>query len=195
MGDLKHYGNYKLLAGVDEVGVGAIAGPVVCAAVILPPDFTSPLIKDSKLLKEKQLIEAYSLIEKNVISISVLPASAKEVNSSSVHDVTKKLLAEAVKKLSVQPEHVLIDGLDKPIGLKLPFTCLPGADNTFLCVAAASIVAKVRRDDYMRRIHDLHPNYDWFNNKGYGTYKHRVGLKEHGITQYHRTKYVKSFLK
>lgn len=189
--------NYEYVCGIDETGFGSGAGPVVVGAVIMPRGFKNSLIRDSKKLSEKQRNEAYKIIEENAISISVKAGSAQEINKFGISDVTFKLMHECIRETKVRPNYVIVDGTnwreyeDKTI----PVTLIPKGDDIYTCIAAASIVAKVKRDEYMCKIHELHPEYAWNDNKGYLTEKHINAIKEHGHTSYHRLLYIKNFIK
>jgi ribonuclease HII len=190
----------KLVAGMDEVGWGAFAGPYVTAAVILPPDFESELIIDSKLIcKSKPKMEkAYKLIMDNALSVSCCAISAKDINALGPQPALDKVLNDTIAGLDTTPEFILMDGNKYNPDHDIPYTLVAKGDNTFLSIAAAAIVAKYRRDAYMVKVHDLKPefsHYGFNSSKGYGSPKMYAGLKEHGRTQYHRTKYVDSWQK
>ncbi len=189
-----------LIVGLDEVGRGCGAGPVVTAAVILPKGFKSPLIRDSKKLTEKQREESYKLIIDNAISISCNAGSVNDINTFGINPTTFKTMHKCIDELSHKPEYILVDGNvwvdytgnnadNKTVNL------IPKGDDTYTCIAAAAIVAKVRRDEYMSKLHILFPNYNWCSNKGYLTPDHISGIKEFGINKYHRTMYVKNLVK
>lgn len=190
--------DYKYVAGLDEVGRGCGAGPVVTAAVILPRGFNSPLIRDSKKLSKKQREEAYELIIKNAISISCNAGSVKAINELGINKATFKTMHKCIDELSVRPEYLLIDGTvwEDYIGTNSDnlFTLVPKGDDTYTCIAAAAIVAKVRRDEYMCKLHLQYPNYNWCSNKGYLTPDHIQALKDNGKNRYHRDQYVKNFV-
>ena len=193
---LLEFEGHEFVAGLDEVGRGCGAGPVVTAAVILPKGFNSPLIRDSKKLSEKQRNEAYQLILENAISVSCHAGSVKEINEIGINPSTFNTMYKCLDGLSVKPNHILIDGTvwDKREG-DADVTLVPKGDDTYTCIAAAAIVAKVRRDEYMCKLHLLHPEYNWCRNKGYLTPDHIEALKEHGSNKYHRTQYVRNFVK
>jgi len=186
------------ICGLDEVGRGCGAGPVVTAAVILPKKFTSTLIRDSKKLSEKQRNEAYKLIQDNAISISCNAGSVSDIDNIGINKATFKTMHKCLDELSIKPEYILIDGIvweeykgKNTADIKL----VPKGDNTYTCIAAAAIVAKVRRDEYMCKLHEIYPNYFWNSNKGYLTPDHISALKEYGSNRYHRKEYVKNFVK
>ncbi len=183
------------VCGLDEVGRGCFAGPVVTAAVILPKDFYSPLIKDSKTLTEKQRRDAYEIIIKNALAYSVKAIQAREINDLGINPSTFKAMELCIDDLSINPSHLLIDGTQWTSNKKISYTCVPKGDNTYLAIAAASILAKVRRDDYMKEVGKFHPEYNFENNKGYFCKKHGEALLKLGMTSYHRHQYVNTWLK
>lgn len=189
--------NLKLVAGVDEVGWGAFAGPIVTAAVILPPDFESELIVDSKLIcKSKTKMErAYQLILENAIDISCTAVQASEINELGPQPALDLCIRKSIDGLKEAPEHLLIDGNRYNPHTEIPFTLVEKGDNTYLSIAAAAIVAKYRRDAYMGLVHEIHPHYNFSGSKGYYCQKHKVGLLEHGRCRYHRDKYVDTWEK
>ena len=187
--------NLKLVAGMDEVGWGAFAGPYVTASVILPPDFESELIVDSKLIcKSKNKMEvAYNLIMANAIDVSCCAISAKLINSMGPQPALDKVLNDTISGLATTPEVILMDGDKYNPNHKIPYKLVAKGDNTYLSIAAAAIVAKYRRDEYMVKVHEIYPHYGFNSSKGYGSPKMYAGLREHGRCRYHRTKYVDSW--
>jgi ribonuclease HII len=179
-------------------GRGCGAGPVVTAAVILPRGFNSPLIRDSKKLSKKQRQEAYELITKNAISIACCSGSVKEINDLGINKATFKTMHKCIDELSIKPEYLLIDGTvwEDYVGKNSDnlFSLIPKGDDTYTCIAAAAIIAKVRRDEYMCKLHLKYPEYGWCSNKGYLTPDHIEALKIHGKNRYHRNQYVKNFV-
>ncbi len=173
-------------AGCDEAGRGCLAGPVFAAAVILPPDFQNELLNDSKKLTEKQRYFLRPIIEKEAIAWAVEAVSNEEIDKVNILNASFLAMNRAVKKLKVVPEHLLIDGNRFRPQTEIPFTCMIKGDGRFFSIAAASVLAKTYRDDFMEEIHNEFPNYDWNKNKGYPTKKHREGIKKHGVTKYHR---------
>lgn len=192
---LKDWDTGELVAGLDEVGRGCGAGPVVTAAVIMPKGFSSPLIRDSKKLSEKQRNEAYKLIVENAIAYSVNAGSATDINVLGINKVTFNTMHKCLNDLLIKPDTILVDGIVwetyKPI---TNVHCVTKGDDTYTCIAAAAIIAKVRRDEYMTKLHNIHPEYGWDSNKGYLTETHIAGLGAHGSNKYHRTQYVKNFI-
>ena len=173
-------------AGCDEAGRGCLAGDVYAAAVILPPDFKNELLNDSKQLNEAQRYQLREVIQKEAVSWAVGIVTAEEIDKINILRASILAMHRAVDKLDTRPEHLLIDGNK--------FTPYPGithntvvkGDATFMSIAAASILAKTYRDDYMLAIAKEYPMYDWQSNKGYPTAKHRAAIREYGATPYHR---------
>lgn len=197
---LTEWPEYDYVAGLDEVGRGSGAGPVVTAAVIMPKGFSSSLIRDSKVLSEKQRKEAYELITKNAVAIACHAGPAKLINDIGINPATFNTMHKCIDDLVVKPEYLLIDGTvwEPYVGTNADntkLTLVPKGDDTYTCIAAAAIIAKVRRDEYMGKIHELHPEYNWKTNKGYLTQDHIEALGKYGKTRYHRDQYVKKFLK
>lgn len=176
----------RIEAGCDEAGRGCLAGPVFAAAVILPQDFSNDLLNDSKQLTEKQRYLLRPIIEKEALAWAVGVVSAEEIDKINILAASFLAMHRAVDDLKVRPEHLLIDGNRfKPYG-NVPFTTIVKGDGKMASIAAASILAKTYRDDFMNKIAAEYPQYDWLSNKGYPTVKHRNAIKEYGITPYHR---------
>lgn len=173
-------------AGCDEAGRGCLAGPVFAAAVILPEDFVSTELNDSKQLTEKKREQLRTYIEDNALAWAVGIVDHKEVDQINVLNASFLAMHRAVDALKIKPQHLLIDGNRFNKHNSIPHTCIIKGDAKFLPIAAASVLAKTYRDDYMKKIHTEFPNYDWNNNKGYPTRKHRAAIAEHGVTKYHR---------
>lgn len=197
---LEEYGDFDFVAGLDEVGRGCGAGPVVTAAVIMPKGFKSPLIRDSKKLSPKQRDEAYKLIMENAISVSCNAGSVGDINEMGIDKATYKTMYKCLGELSVKPEHILVDGVawetySDEEKYDHMMTLVPKGDDTYTCIAAAAIIAKVRRDEYMSKLGEKYPEYNWGGNKGYLTPDHIAALKEIGANRYHRTKYIRNFVK
>ena len=197
---LEDWPEYEHVVGLDEVGRGCGAGPVVTAAVIMPRGFKSPLIRDSKKLSEKQRNEAYKLIQDNALAISCNAGSVSDVNDLGINKATFKTMHRCLDELSVRPQYILVDGnvWEDYTGTNADnnkLTLVPKGDDTYTCIAAAAIVAKVRRDEYMGKLHELYPLYNWKGNKGYLTPDHILALKTHGANKYHRTLFIKNFVK
>lgn len=186
--DLEHL-NY--ICGVDEVGRGCLAGPVFAAAVILPKDFESEIIRDSKKLSEKKRLEAFELIKEKAISWSYALVEPQVIDEINIQEATYKAMSDSILKLDVKPQHLLVDGNRFNTDLDTPYTCVIKGDDKYLSIASASIVAKVLRDKYMSDLDEKIPYYNWKSNKGYGSKEHIQKIQEEGVTTYHR----KSFLK
>jgi ribonuclease HII len=183
---LSYFRENTIEAGCDEAGRGCLAGPVFAAAVILPPGFENDLLDDSKKLTEKQRYQLRPLIEKEALAWAVASAPNTEIDEINILNASFLAMNRAVAKLKLKPEHLLIDGNRFRPQTKIPFTCMVKGDGRFYSIAAASVLAKTYRDDFMLQIHEKFPNYDWHNNKGYPTKKHRAAIKKFGTTKYHR---------
>lgn len=173
-------------AGLDEAGRGCYAGPVFAAAVILPKDFYHPLLNDSKQLSEKNRDILRPVIEKESIAFAVSAIDNDEIDSINILQAFFKAMHIAIEKLTIAPEFLLIDGNRfKPYpGIK--HECIIKGDGMYASIAAASILAKTYRDEYMQRLHEEFSCYAWDRNKGYGTATHRIAIEQHGICKYHR---------
>jgi Ribonuclease HII len=176
----------RLEAGCDEAGRGCLAGAVFAAAVILPADFKNEMLNDSKQLSEKSRYLLRSIIEKEAIAWAVGIVSPEEIDKINILKASFLAMHRAVEQLTVKPEHLLIDGNRFTPYPEIPHTTVIKGDGKYLSIAAASILAKTYRDDYMNRLAAEYPVYSWSNNKGYPTKAHREAIREHGITPYHR---------
>jgi ribonuclease HII len=183
---LSYYKEKTIEAGCDEAGRGCLAGPVFAAAVILPPDFESELLNDSKKLTEKQRYYLRPIIEKQALAWAVALVTNREIDEINILNASFLAMNKAVQKLKVTPEHLLIDGNRFRPQTKIPFTCMVKGDGRFYSIAAASVLAKTYRDDFMLNIHNEFPQYNWDKNKGYPTKKHRAAIKKYGVTPHHR---------
>ena len=179
-----------LEAGCDEAGRGCLAGPVVAAAVILPEGFENNILNDSKQLSEKKRNKLRPIIEKEAIAWAVGIVSHTKIDEINILNASFLAMSQAVEKLTIQPEHLLIDGNRFKSALDIPFTCLIKGDARFMSIAAASILAKTYRDDLMLKLHQEFPNYSWDRNKGYPTKAHRVAIAKFGATPYHRMSFT-----
>lgn len=176
----------RLEAGCDEAGRGCLAGPVFAAAVILPDDFSHSLLNDSKQLTEARREKLRPIIEKEAISWAVAMLTAQEIDEINILRASIAAMHRALDVLSVRPGAVIVDGNRfTPYG-DLPWTTFVKGDGRFGNIAAASILAKTHRDEYMRRIHEEYPMYGWDVNKGYPTRAHRAAIAEYGPSPYHR---------
>jgi len=173
-------------AGCDEAGRGCLAGAVYAAAVILPPDFQNELLNDSKQLTERQRYQLRPIIEHEAVAWAVGIVSPEEIDKINILNASFLAMHRAIDQLKVRPEHLLIDGNRFRKYHDLPHTTVVKGDGKYLSIAAASILAKTYRDDYMNALHKEFPHYDWDKNKGYPTKAHRQAIAEHGTTPYHR---------
>ena len=177
-------------AGCDEAGRGCLAGPVVAAAVILPPDFISSTLNDSKQLSEKKRVLLRNEIEREALSYAVAFVDSPTIDQINILQSSFLAMHNAVDALSKLPEHLLIDGNRFKPYKNIPATCVIKGDGKYLSIAAASILAKTYRDDYMLDLHHQFPVYDWISNKGYPTQKHREAIAKHGTTPFHRMSFT-----
>jgi len=173
-------------AGCDEAGRGCYAGPVFAAAVILPEKFFHPLLNDSKQVNEKNRNELRVFIEQNALDFAVSMIDNEEIDTINILKASFKAMHKAINKLKHTPQLLLIDGNRFIPYKKIPHHCIVKGDAKFASIAAASILAKTYRDEYMQKIHKQFPEYDWINNKGYGTLKHRKAIEQFGLSKYHR---------
>lgn len=181
-----------LEAGCDEAGRGCLAGSVFAAAVILPPDFYHPLLNDSKQMSEKNRYALREIICKEAIAWAVQEVSAERIDEINILHASFEGMSLAVGKLQPQPEFLAIDGNRFYTKLKLPFQCIVKGDGKYANIAAASVLAKTFRDDYMLRLAEEYPMYGWAKNKGYPTREHRLAIREYGLTPYHRLSFNSS---
>ncbi len=173
-------------AGCDEAGRGCLAGPVFAAAVILPHDFYHPFLTDSKLTTEAQRETLRPIIEREAISYAVARLTPKEIDKYNILNASFRAMHRAVNKLNVTPDHLLIDGNRFTPYKGISHTCIIKGDGKYTAIAAASILAKTYRDDYMKNQHRKYPYYNWLSNKGYPTAEHRQALTVHGPCTLHR---------
>ena len=176
----------KIEAGVDEAGRGCYAGPVFAAAVILPKDFFHPLLNDSKKLSEKQRDILRPIIEKESIAFGVAPVDNDEIDQINILQASYKAMHLSIDQLKPKPNSLLIDGNRFKPYKKIYHQCIVKGDGKFASIAAASILAKTYRDEYMNLIHKEFPDYGWDKNKGYGTAVHRRAIERMGLCKYHR---------
>jgi ribonuclease HII len=176
---------YRIIAGIDEAGRGPLAGPVVAAAVILPPGYEHPEITDSKKLSPRQRERLYGIIERDAVSIGIGVVEAPVIDAVNILQATLLAMKEAVLELSPSPDYLLIDGLNR-IDLAIPQETIIRGDSLSLSVASASIVAKVSRDRLMEMYHRQFPQYNFLRNKGYGTREHREAILKFGRSKIHR---------
>jgi ribonuclease HII len=203
---LNNFSTFQLETGTDEAGRGCLAGPVTAAAVILPFDFENPILNDSKQLSEKAREKLRPIIEEHAISFAVTHLHPKEIDEINILNASMKGMQECILKLNQTPEFIIVDGnrlLNAKLGLKhnfgkkfskaeiellksIPNQSIIKGDSKYLSIAAASVLAKTYRDDYMNRIHEEFPMYNWKKNKGYPTKEHREAIRKYGTTKYHR---------
>ena len=204
-----HYYQGKIEAGCDEAGRGCLAGSVYAAAVILPEDYQNELLNDSKQLTEKKRYQLREIIQRDAVAWAVGIVTPEEIDKINILNASILAMHRALDQLKVRPEAIIVDGnrfkpwtppqdthqLPAPIrggvrgGVPLPHTTIVKGDGKYLSIAAASILAKTYRDDYMNELAKEYPQYDWLSNKGYPTKKHREAIKQFGITPYHRKSY------
>lgn len=178
---------YELLeAGCDEAGRGCLAGPVFAAAVILPPDFHHPLLNDSKQMTERQRNLLREVIEREAVAWAVQPVSAERIDEINILNASFEGMSLAAAQLDPKPQFLAIDGNRFRTTLDLPYACFVKGDGRFADIAAASVLAKTHRDEYMCRIAEEYPMYNWKKNKGYPTRDHRLAIREHGLSPHHR---------
>ncbi len=179
----------RIEAGCDEAGRGCLAGAVYAAAVIFPPDFKNEMLNDSKQLTEKQRYALRSVIEESALAWAVGIVSPEEIDQINILNASFLAMHRAIDQLKIRPQHLLIDGNRFNPYPGIPHTTIVKGDGKYLSIAAASILAKTYRDDYMNQLHQEYPVYDWDHNKGYPTKKHRAAIAAHGISPYHRKSY------
>ena len=194
-----HYYEGKVEAGCDEAGRGCLAGSVYAAAVILPDGYQNELLNDSKQLTEKRRYELREIIERDAVAWAVGIVTPEEIDKINILNASILAMHRALDQLKVCPEAIIVDGnrfkkYSPPLfgggrGEALPHTTIVKGDGKYLAIAAASILAKTYRDDYMNRLAEEYPQYDWRSNKGYPTKKHRDAIRQYGITPYHRKSY------
>lgn len=184
-----HYYESLIEAGCDEAGRGCLAGSVYAAAVILPPDYQNELLNDSKKLTAKKRYALREEIERDAIAWAVGIVTPEEIDKINILNASFLAMHRALDQLKVRPEAVIVDGNRFKPYQDLPSTTIVKGDGKYLSIAAASILAKTYRDDYMLSLAEEYPLYDWQSNMGYPTKKHRQAIREHGITPYHRKSY------
>ena len=181
-----HYYNGKIEAGCDEAGRGCLAGSVYAAAVILPEDYRNAALNDSKQLTDKRRKQLREIIERDAIAWAVGIVTPAEIDRMNILNASILAMHRALDQLAVRPEAVIVDGNRFKPYQNLPHTTIVKGDGKYLSIAAASILAKTYRDDYMDRLAAQYPQYDWLSNKGYPTKQHREAIRQYGITPYHR---------
>ena len=184
-----HFYEGKVEAGCDEAGRGCLAGSVYAAAVILPEDYQNDLLNDSKQLTEKKRYQLREIIERDAVAWAVGVVTPKEIDKINILNASILAMHRALDQLKIRPEAIIVDGNRFKKYKDLPHTTIVKGDGKYLSIAAASILAKTYRDDYMNRLAKEYPQYDWLSNKGYPTKKHREAIRLFGITPYHRKSY------
>ena len=184
-----HYYEGKVEAGCDEAGRGCLAGSVYAAAVILPSDYQNDLLNDSKQLTEKKRYQLREIIQRDAVAWAVGIVSPDEIDKINILTASILAMHRALDQLKVRPEAIIVDGNKFKPYQNLPHTTIVKGDGKYLSIAAASILAKTYRDDYMNELAKEYPQYDWLSNKGYPTKKHRDAIRQYGITPYHRKSY------
>ncbi|MCH5310043.1 MAG: ribonuclease HII [Prevotella sp.] len=184
-----HYYKGMVEAGCDEAGRGCLAGSVYAAAVILPENYQNELLNDSKQLTEKRRYQLREIIEKDAVAWAVGIVTPDEIDRINILNASILAMHRALDQLAVRPEAVIVDGNRFKPYQSLPHTTIVKGDGKYLSIAAASILAKTYRDDYMNSLAEEYPQYDWLSNKGYPTKKHRDAIRQYGITPYHRKSY------
>lgn len=192
---LKPFLNKTLIeAGCDEAGRGCLSGPVFAAAVILPKNISKVLnfgnVNDSKKLSEKIRYELRPIIEKEALAFSVAQVSSKKIDKINILNASFLAMHRAIDKLAIKPQSLLIDGNRFKKYKDIPHHCIIEGDGKFLSIAAASVLAKTYRDDYMNELHEKFPDYGWNKNKGYGTRSHRLAIAEFGAVEHHRMSFT-----
>ena len=179
-------------AGCDEAGRGCLAGSVFAAAVILPPDFHHPLLNDSKQMTERRRNELRQIIEREALAWSVQEVTAERIDQINILNASIEGMNLALKALSIKPEFIVIDGNRFKTDLETPYRTIVKGDGKYANIAAASVLAKTHRDEYMMRLAEEYPMYCWSKNKGYPTREHRMAIREHGLSPYHRLSFNSS---
>lgn len=180
------FSDFKIECGTDEAGRGCLAGPVTAAAVILPENFELSLLNDSKQLSEKIREKLKPIIEEKAISFSVTHLEPKIIDEINILNASIKAMQKSILKLKPTPNYIIVDGNRfKPVN-DIPFSTIIKGDSKFMSIAAASVLAKTYRDEYMNQIHEEFPMYNWKKNKGYPTMEHREAIRKYGTTKYHR---------
>lgn len=173
-------------AGCDEAGRGCLAGSVFAAAVILPPDFHHPLLNDSKQMSARNRDTLRAIIEREAVAWAVAEIPAGRIDEINILNASFEGMNTAIRQLSFAPQFIAVDGNRFRTQLTLPYACIVKGDGKYADIAAASVLAKTHRDEYMMRLHEEYPQYGWDRNKGYPTREHRLAIRRYGLTPYHR---------
>jgi ribonuclease HII len=180
------FSHFSIESGTDEAGRGCLAGPVTAAAVILPENFENKILNDSKQLTEKARERLRPIIEDQAISFAVTHLEPLVIDEINILNASIKAMQDSILKLNPKPEYIIVDGNRFKAVLDIPHSCIIKGDAKFMSIAAASVLAKTYRDEYMNRIHEEFPMYNWKQNKGYPTQEHREAIRKYGVTKYHR---------
>lgn len=183
---LKQYYHSLFEAGTDEAGRGCLAGPVTAAAITLPKNFTNDVLNDSKQLSEIKRNLLKPVLEKEAVSFSVCHVFQDEIDEINILNASFLAMHRAIDKLQPQPDFIIVDGNRFKAYPNIDHECIIKGDGKYMSIAAASVLAKTYRDEYMAKIHEEFPMYNWKKNKGYPTKEHREAIKKYGITKYHR---------
>ena len=183
---LKYKYKSKIEVGCDEAGRGCLAGPVTGAAVLLPKKFSHPLLNDSKKMTEKNRIELRQFIEEKALAFAVMQVSHTEIDDINILNASIQAMQLSLDKIELPFNFILIDGNRFKPFHDIPYECIIKGDGKFMSIAAASVLAKTYRDEYMERLHEEYPLYGWLQNKGYPTLAHREAIEKHGPSPYHR---------
>ena len=181
-----NFSDYTLECGTDEAGRGCLAGPVTAAAVILPQNFTNILLNDSKKLSEKKRLLLRPIIETQCTSYGVAHVFESDIDRINILNASILAMHKSIDALKTNPEFIIVDGNKFKPYKGINFETIIKGDGKYLSIAAASVLAKTYRDDFMNKIHEEYPMYNWKKNKGYPTKEHRAAIKKYGITKYHR---------
>jgi len=182
----RNFSGYNLEVGTDEAGRGCLAGPVVAAAVILPKNFKHPLLNDSKQLTEKQRLILKPFIEENALAYGVNFVWQNKIDEINILQSSILAMHQSIAQLNIEPEFIIVDGNKFHTYQSIPHQTIIKGDSKFMSIAAASVLAKTYRDDYMEKVHQDFPEYNWKQNKGYPTKQHREAIRKIGITSHHR---------
>lgn len=181
-----NFSGFELECGTDEAGRGCLAGPVTAAAILLPNNFKNELLNDSKQLSEKNREFLKPIIEKEAISYAITHLDSKIIDEINILNASIKAMQESILKLNPTPLYIIVDGNRFKPTNNIPFSTIIKGDSKYMSIAAASVLAKTYRDEYMNKIHEEFPMYNWKQNKGYPTKEHREAIRKYGTTKYHR---------
>jgi len=173
-------------AGTDEAGRGCLAGPVTAGAIILPSNFKNEILNDSKLLTKKRREQLRPILEEHALCYGIAHIYPEEIDKINILNASIFAMHKALELMSAEPEFIIVDGNKFKPFKNIPHECIIKGDGKFMSIAAASVLAKTARDEYMEKIHEEYPMYNWKQNKGYPTKEHREAIRQYGITKYHR---------